>query len=113
MSTTNTSGVNRHRGSLNQIIKRETLYTGEHDLGEGLFKVEIILSTMDELVISSQHTQGPESFIIEIEPDKVEGLLNEFNGDCNLMASHLKIMNKRMVLLNPKFVGQQNTEQED
>ena len=27
--------------------------------------------------------------------------MNEFNGDYSIMADHLKIMNKRMVLLNP------------
>ena len=44
--------------------------------------------------------------MIEIRgADKVEMLINkEFAGDFNLMASHLKIMNKRMVLLNPRFV---------
>ena len=45
--------------------------------------------------------EGPESFIIEIEKDKVEGLLNEFDGDLGWLAQHLKLMNKRMVLINP------------
>jgi len=48
---------------------------------------------------------GPESFVIEIEPQKVAVLLNEFHNDANLLASHLKIMNNRMVLLNPRFQG--------
>ena len=41
--------------------------------------------------------------MIEIRgADKVDALINkEFGGDFELMASHLKIMNKRMVLLNP------------
>ena len=45
--------------------------------------------------------EGPESFIIEIEREKVEGLLNEFDGDLSWLAQHLKLMNKRMVLINP------------
>ena len=52
--------------------------------------------------------------MIEIRgADKVDSLINkEFIGDFNLMASHLKIMNKRMVLLNPRFVKkhQSNTD---
>lgn len=48
---------------------------------------------------------GPESFVIEIEPQKVAVLLNEFQNDAALLASHLKIMNNRMVLLNPRFQG--------
>jgi len=55
----------------------------------------------EDLVISAQHMNGPESFIIEIEASKVSTLLNEFNGDLGLVAGHLKLMNKRMVLLNP------------
>ena len=46
----------------------------------------------------------PDSFIIEIENSKVDHLISEFGNDFDLMAKHLKIMNKRMVLLNPKFV---------
>ena len=45
--------------------------------------------------------QGPESFIIEIEASKVEGLLSEFEGDLAYLSTHLKLMNNRMVLLNP------------
>ena len=58
----------------------------------------------NDLVISAQHMKGPESFIIEIEASKVGALLNEFAGDLSIMAQHLKIMNKRMVLLNPVSV---------
>ena len=43
----------------------------------------------------------PDSFIIEIENNKVDHLINEFGHDFELMSRHLKIMNKRMVLLNP------------
>jgi len=47
------------------------LYIGEHDLGNGPYAIEIIQSTTDDLVISSQRIGGPESFIIEIEKPKV------------------------------------------
>jgi len=33
--------------------------------------------------------------------------LNEFKSDFNLVAQHLKIMNRRMVLLNPKYLIKQ------
>ena len=62
------------------------------------------------MVISAQHEDLPDSFIIEIEAAKVQHLLNEFGNDFSLMASHLKIMNKRMVLLNPKFIAKQENE---
>ena len=77
------------------------MYTGEHDLGNGLYLVEMLISQTDDLVISAQHVELPDSFIIEIESPKVGQLIQEFGHDFNHMANFLKIMNKRMVLLNP------------
>lgn len=85
----------------NQIVKKETLYNANHDLGNGAYNIEILISQNDDLVISAQHHELPDSFIIEIENMKVQHLVNEFNNDFAIMADHLKIMNKRMVLLNP------------
>lgn len=61
----------------------------------------MLISQTDDLVISAQHIELPDSFVIEIESSKVGHLINEFNNDYVLMAQHIKIMNKRMVLLNP------------
>jgi len=55
------------------------------------------------LVISAQRIQGPESFIIEIEASKVNGLLQEFDNDFGYLAQYLRLQDKRMVLINPKF----------
>jgi hypothetical protein len=65
--------------------------------------------------MTAQHLERQnESFVIEIRgAEKVDSLIGkEFIGDFELMASHLKIMNKRMVLLNPRFVKkhQSNTD---
>jgi len=97
----------------NQIVKKETLYTGENELGNGMYQIEMLISQTDDLVISAQHNELPDSFIIEIESSKVEHLMKEFNNDFGLMAAHLKIMNKRMVLLNPKFLNKTNDGQEN
>ena len=93
--------MNQNNFAANQIVKKETLYQGEHDLGNGPYAIEILKSQTDDLVISAQHIQLPDSFIIEIESDKVDHLIGEFQNDFLLMANFLKIMNKRMVLLNP------------
>lgn len=76
---------------------------GEHDIGNGLYSIEIIVTVRDDLVISAQSINGPESFIIEIERTKVNGLLNEFEGDLSYLAQFLRLQDKRMVLINPKF----------
>lgn len=52
-------------------------------------------------MISAQHSARSDSFVIEIQADKVQPLISEFGSDYGMMAEHLKIMNKRMVLLNP------------
>ena len=54
-----------------------------------------------DLLISAQKIGGPESFIIEIEQSKVEGLLAEFDGDLAYLSNHLKLMSNKMCLLNP------------
>ena len=56
------------------------------------------------MVISAQRIQGPESFIIEIEASKVNGLLQEFDNDFGYLAQFLRLQDKRMVLINPVSV---------
>ena len=54
--------------------------------------------------MTAQHEERPaESFMIEIRGrEKARTLINkEFQGNFSLMAAHLKVLNKRMVLLNP------------
>mmetsp|Transcript_106457 Transcript_106457/g.147433 ORF Transcript_106457/g.147433 Transcript_106457/m.147433 type:complete len:103 (+) Transcript_106457:346-654(+) len=77
-----------------------------------MFMIEIFLSNKDDLVISAQSVYQNESFIIEINAEMVDQLLNEFQGNYNQMAAHLKLMNKRMVLLNPKFSKKQEGDQQ-
>lgn len=85
--------------------KKESLYTGTHDLGNGPYQIEIFLSYRGDLVITAQHTHLSDSFVIEISDQKVSNLVSEFSNNYAEMAMHLKIMNKRMVLLNPKYAA--------
>lgn len=62
-------------------------------------------------MISAQKVDGPESFLIEIEKSKVGALLQSFDGDMNFLAQYLRLQDKRMVLINPKFEApNQNAE---
>ena len=67
------------------------MYVGNHDLGNGIYNVEILFSQTDDLVISAQHSELSDSFIIEIEAAKVGHLLDEFQNNFEAMATHLKI----------------------
>lgn len=57
----------------------------------------------DDLVISAKRVNGPDTFVIEIDSAKVEGLLKEFGGDFGFLAQFLRLQDKRMVLINPKY----------
>lgn len=37
--------VNRHSSQMREVVKKDTLYVGEHDLGNGPYSVEIITAT--------------------------------------------------------------------
>jgi hypothetical protein len=41
--------------------------------------------------------------VIEIENVRVNQLMEVFSGDFHHLANHLKLMNDRMVLVNPKY----------
>ena len=85
-------------------MKSQVCFQGMKDLGNGPYNIEIFVTHSNDLVMTAQHQErAQESFVIEIRgADKVDALINkEFGGDFEAMANHLKIMNKRMVLLNP------------
>jgi hypothetical protein len=88
-------------------MKSQVFFEGIKDLGNGPYHIEIFVTHTQDLVMTAQHQErAGESFVIEIRgQEKVDSLVNkEFGGDFDRMASHLKIMNKRMVLLNPRFL---------
>mmetsp|Transcript_4422 Transcript_4422/g.3207 ORF Transcript_4422/g.3207 Transcript_4422/m.3207 type:complete len:147 (+) Transcript_4422:628-1068(+) len=86
-------------------VIKETLYEGQHELGNGVYNIHIFFSINNDLIIASQHLERNDSYVIEIKQDRVDDLISEFDSDFGRMAEHLKIMNKRMVLLNPKFAS--------
>jgi hypothetical protein len=49
-------------------------------------------------------------FEIEIESRRVDPLMRLFNNELEGVAEHLKLMNDRMVLVNPKFDHPQQSQ---
>jgi hypothetical protein len=79
---------------------KTVLYTGEHELGNGLYLVEIYSNEKDEIFIDATHKERPEErFIIENDKAKSKAIQDEFNNDFYDMAEHLRVMNKRMILM--------------
>jgi hypothetical protein len=63
------------------------------------------ISTNDtHLFIAAFDIESSESLLIELEQRKAQAILAEFNNDYEQMTNSLQVMNKRLVLLNPKFV---------
>ena len=58
------------------------------------------------MFIAAYDVESPESLLIELPERRAADILNEFNNDYEAMASSLQVMNKRLVLLNPKFINQ-------
>ena len=74
-------------------------------MGVGYYIVEIT-SNNTHLFIAAYDVETPESLLIELPERRAADILNEFNNDYESMASSLQVMNKRLVLLNPKFINQ-------
>jgi hypothetical protein len=55
------------------------------------------------LIITANQINGSDQFVIEIESNRVSTLLDVFSGDFHHLANHLKILDNRMVLVNPKY----------
>ena len=62
-----------------------------------------ISKTDTNLYLAAFDIDTPESLLINLTMDKAEPILTEFDSDFELMANNLKVMDKRLVLLNPKF----------
>lgn len=55
------------------------------------------------MTIQASQINGYEGFEINIENEKIQALMQLFEGDFNYLANHLKLMEDKMVLFNPKF----------
>ncbi len=54
------------------------------------------------LYITAFDPTNPESMVVEISEPKANQLLKEFNYDYELLANCLEIINKKLVVLNPR-----------
>ena len=77
-------------------------------MGAGYYIVEIS-SNNTHLFIAAYDVESPESLLIELPEKRAQDILNEFMNDYEKMACSLQVMNKRLVLLNPKFANQKRT----
>lgn len=80
---------------------RIVLYKKGRHLGKGGYYIVEISSNNQNLFIAAYDVESPESLLIELPEKKAEEIMKEFNGDYEMMANCLQVMNNRLILLNP------------
>ncbi len=85
-------------------------YKKGKQLGSGYYIVEIS-SSSSNLFIAAYDVESTESFLITLPDKRANELMVEFENNYELMASSLQVMNKRLYLLNPKYLADQRTGQ--
>lgn len=81
-------------------------YKKGKQLGSGYYIVEIS-SNSNNLFIAAYDVESTESFLITLPEKRANELMVEFENNYELMASSLQVMNKRLYLLNPKYLADQ------
>lgn len=87
-------------------------YKKGKQLGTGYYIVEIS-SSSSNLFIAAYDVESTESFLITLPDKRANELMVEFENNYELMASSLQVMNKRLYLLNPKYLADQKTNKDD
>ena len=75
--------------------------------------VEISTNSEQTLFIAAYDIETPESLLIELPEPKSTEILTQFQQDYDLLASSLQVHQKRLVLLNPKFVKKSDDGPDD
>lgn len=81
-------------------------YKKGKQLGAGYYIVEIS-SNSSSLFIAAYDVESSESFLITLPEKRANELMIEFENNYEVMADSLQVMNKRLYLLNPKYIAQQ------
>ena len=80
-------------------------------MGSGYYVVEIS-SNSSSLFVAAYDVESSESFLITLPEKRANELMKEFGSSYELMADSLQVMNKRLYLLNPKYLAQQKAQEE-
>ena len=69
------------------------------------YVVEISMAKNKTYISAVKVFDKDENFTIELERNQAHNIMKEFMNDCKLIAHNLRIMNRRLVLLNPRAQG--------
>jgi hypothetical protein len=85
---------------------RTVLLTEEKMMGGGRHAVEISKTQDKMFLAAAKVNKHSENYTIELEFSKGDQIIYEFGGDLNKIYENLQIINRRLVLLNPKIGGE-------
>ena len=112
VSLTHSTGIIRQADRLDQ--NRIILYKKGKQLSKQKFYiVEISTNNAQTLFVAAYDVETPESLLIELPEPKSGEILTRFGNDYELLATSLQVHQKRLVLLNPKFVKKEEEEVEE
>jgi hypothetical protein len=107
-STAKTAPIVKQAEALDE--NRIVHYKKGKQLGNGYYIVEIS-SNSNNLFIAAYDVESTESFLITLPEKRANELMVEFENNYELMASSLQVMNKRLYLLNPKYLADQKAKE--
>ncbi len=82
---------------------REILIKKNRVMAAGHYSVEIS-RVPKAMLISAVRLENPaENYLIELEKQKANVIIKEFNEDLKTVVANLQILNRRLVLLNPQI----------
>ena len=71
------------------------------------YEMEISKADGKMFIVAANKSKHSEHYIIELESEKGEEILAEFNNNFETISSNLKVISRRLVLLNPKVAEAQ------
>ena len=86
------------------VAERDILFKKGIHLEIGGHYVVEISKHANGMYIAAYDTSTPESLLICLSSEKSAFICHQFKDNWELMANSLQIMDKRLILLNPKFV---------
>lgn len=87
----------------NLTKERETLFKKIKSMENGRYNIEISRTRKQVLISAVNCQKTEENYLIELDKQRADLIVKEFNNDLGSIVQNLQILNRRLVLLNPKI----------
>lgn len=83
--------------------RKEKLSSKLAKMKENKYEVEISQTEDKMFIAAANKVKHSEHYLIELDKDKGEEILKEFNNNFQVILDNLKVISRRLVLLNPNI----------